>query len=404
MRRPDLSRRTFLRSSAGLGGALVLGCGGGGGGGREDAGPAGDDGGAGCALDPFADGTRLEDVPLVSDRTGPLDEPFGEGLDGRLYTDLSTLGPDTLITDSDRFYIRTRVPDRIDLVTPWTIRVSGLVGAPSTLSPDDLAAGIAPMGSTLLECSGNGSGADFGLMSAAEWAGIPLAQVLDGAGVLPAATRVLVSGFDDHSQPSERSTAGASWIFGLDEVERWGPFLATEMNGAPLPLDHGAPVRLLVPGWYGCTCIKWVDEIVLVDDDAPATSQMQEFASRTHQDGVPALARDYRAASMDQAAMPVRIEKWRVGGGLLYRVVGILWGGYEVTDALQIRFGEADDWRPVDVCPPQETNRTWTLWSHAWAPPAPGRYDITLRVDDPEIPQKRLDTGFYLRSVDIAEV
>ena len=65
------------------------------------------------------------------------------------------------------------------------------------------------------------------------------------------------------------------------------------MNGKPLTKDHGAPIRLIVPGWYGCACIKWVNEITLVDDGAEATSQMQEFAGSTQEVGVPKLVRDY---------------------------------------------------------------------------------------------------------------
>src|SRR5262249_31474879 len=158
----------------------------------------------------------------------------------------------------------------------------------------------------------------------------------DRIGASPA-RRVLVSGFDQHSKPSQKSTPGASWIFTREQLESFGAFLATGMNGEALTKDHGAPLRLVVPRWYGCTCIKWLNEIALVGEDAPATSQMKEFASRTHQDGVPALARDYLAASMDQAAMPVRVERWRVASGVLYRIVGVMWGGYALTDALELR-------------------------------------------------------------------
>ena len=117
------------------------------------------------------------------------------------------------------------------------------------------------------------------------------------------------------------------------------------MNGAPLTRDHGFPVRLIVPGWYGCSCIKWVDRIDLVPDDAPATTQMQEFAARTHQDiataagrRTPPLARDFIPAVIDTAAMPVRVEKWIVDGRLAYRITGIIWGGSKPTNALSIRF------------------------------------------------------------------
>jgi DMSO/TMAO reductase YedYZ molybdopterin-dependent catalytic subunit len=231
-----------------------------------------------------------------------------------------------------------------------------------------------------------------------------MADVLARVGVRAEATRVLVSGFDAYSQPSAGgSTPGASWIFTFAELEAAGAFLATVMNGAPLLPDHGAPVRLFVPGWFGCTCIKWVNQIVLVDDTAPATSQMQEFAARTHQVGVPALAAGYAPAKIQQAAMPVRIEKWSVSGALLYRIVGILWGGDAPTDRLQITFGDGE-WHPVEVCPPHVQNATWTLWTYAWRPSQTGTFTISLRVDDPNVPQIRLDSGWYDRVVTVDEV
>lgn len=346
----------------------------------------------------------LGTVPFT-DEQAALEVVTGEGLDGRLYTDLAKLEPDALVTPNETHYIRTRYPDLLAPSAPWKIAVSGLVESPLDLTLDAIAPKVKKdLGPFVMECSGNGSFAGFGMLSAARWSGVGIEDVLAMVKALPSARRVLVSGFDGHSRPSERSTPGASWIFSFDDLARAGAFLATEMNGAPLPEDHGAPVRLFVPNWYGCTCIKWVDAITLVDDDAPATSQMQEFASRTHQNGTPALARDYLPAVIDQAAMPVRIEKWRIGGALVFRVIGIMWGGHRVTDKLMIRFRDDDPWTPVAVDPKQTTNTTWTLWSHAWTPPATGDYAITLKIDDPAIPTKRLDVGFYRRRTTITEV
>ncbi len=84
------------------------------------------------------------------------------------------------------------------------------------------------------------------------------------------------------------------------------------MNGAALTADHGAPIRLVVPNYYGCSCIKWVSRIDWVADDEPATSQMMEFSARTHQNGVPRLARDYEPPVIDLAALPIRVEQWVV--------------------------------------------------------------------------------------------
>jgi DMSO/TMAO reductase YedYZ molybdopterin-dependent catalytic subunit len=260
------------------------------------------------------------------------------------------------------------------------------------------------MGTRLIECAGNNNPANFGLMSAARWAGVPLGQVLERAAPLPRATRVLVSGMDPAPGRARSSEPGASWIFSLAEIDRWQPFLATEMNGAPLAAAHGAPLRLLVPRWYGCASIKWVDEIQLLDDSAPATPQMREFARRTHQDGIPERASDYRPACVDLAAMPVRVEKWLVEGSISYRVVGVVWGGERPTDELRIGFGADDALQPLRVCPAPADNDGWSLWSYRWRPRAPGRYSIVLRSADPTIATRRLDLYYYARVVAVDEV
>lgn len=388
-----LGRRSFFHCSLCASGAWLLGCG------PPSEGPA--DGGP-CD-DAFRGGTLLGVVPFAGEPI-PLGVRRGEGWDGRLYADLLRV-PEEPVQANDAFYLRTFEPDLLPPTDRWSLRVDGLVEAPRALDLETLRADVRPMGVHVLECSGNGRAGGFGLMSAAAWSGVPVTEILARLDVSPSATRVLISGFDEHSVPSVdgHSTPGASWVLSFAELEETGAFLATEMNGAPLPPDHGAPLRLYVPGWYGCACIKWVDALTLVGEDVPATSQMQEFASRTHQDGVPALARDYRPPRMDQAAMPVRIEKWEVEGRIRYRVLGVLWGGARPTDAL-LFFDGASDPRPVEVCPPPTQNATWTLWQHAWEPHAIGRYELTMRVDDRSIPTRRLDTGYYMRAVDIDEV
>lgn len=422
-----LDRRDFLGGSLAVGGSLLVGCSG-----SEltveDAGTAPRDGGVlardgGTEIDAgfrdagtrdggaveqcddlFASGTNAGPLGFEGEDGAPLDTLIREGWDGRLYTDLSTVDKDTLTIDNDRFYVRTRFPDLLASTDNWMITVGGLAQN-ATLPLDAMMPLSVPQGLVLLECSGNGRGGAFGLLSTAEWSGIPIEEIFARVQLDPAATRVEVRGFDMHSVPSAggHSTPGASWVFTFDELMDAGAFLATHMNGVPLPPDHGEPVRLMVPGWYGCCNIKWVDGLNFVDETAPATSQMREFASRTHQNGNPRLARDFIPATMDQSAMPTRVERWDVGGETVYRIIGIMWGGYEVTDRLAIRFngGAAE---PVDVCPAQMTNRTWTVWEHLWRPTAPGTYSIRMAIDDPNIRTRRLDSGYYERTVVVDRV
>jgi DMSO/TMAO reductase YedYZ molybdopterin-dependent catalytic subunit len=347
----------------------------------------------------------LGTLPFVGEGAFPLDTTIGAGLGRRRALDLSSLAPGALVTSQDQFFIRTGRPERFPPTDTWKVRVHGLVEMPVEIGVEELKREAAPLGVHLLECAGNSRAAHFGFMSAALWTGVPLERVLKRARRLPRATRVLVSGFDEHSSPDPGSAPGASWIFGLDQIREAGAFLATGMNGAALSPDHGYPLRLVVPGWYGCTAIKWVNEIALVDDDAPATDHMREYAGRTHQDPTgPRLARDYQPATIDPAALPVRVEKLSAAGGeISYRIVGILWGGRTPKRALGIRLNPDRGFVPVeDVGSGAE--RTWTLWSHTFQPLAPGRYRIELAVQDPAVRTRRLDMGYYAREIEIARV
>jgi DMSO/TMAO reductase YedYZ molybdopterin-dependent catalytic subunit len=369
----------------------------------------------------LASGRRLlGTLPFVGEGTFPLDQMVGAGLGQRRAFDLSTLSPEALMTPKDKFFIRTGYPDRLRPTTSWKVRVHGQVETPGEIPIEEIQRQAIPLGAHLLECAGNSRAAHFGLMSAALWTGVPLQRLLDRVRPLPRATQVLVSGFDEHSIADPDSVPGASWIFGLDQVRESGSFLATGMNGAPLSLEHGHPLRLVVPGWYACTAIKWVNEIAVVDDEAPATDHMREYAGRTHQDPVgprdhflvrtgrrpegPPLARNFQPATIDPAAVPVRVEKLSArGGGILYRVVGILWGGRAPARALNIRLDPHLSFAPVDQIR-SAAGSPWTLWSHTFRPQAPGRHRIELAVGDPAVRTRRLDVGFYAREIEIESV
>jgi DMSO/TMAO reductase YedYZ molybdopterin-dependent catalytic subunit len=351
-----------------------------------------------------------------------------------LFTDLSGLSadkPGTLVTPADLFYVRTAAASDLRSSDPADLRPSGRPGTEvdgTAFARIDRTTGRVRVGPYVMECAGNSDPTNFGLISAATWSGLPMPAVLDRIGTDRSRPRVIVEGLDPPG-PTATSVPGASWIFSRDQLD--GAILADEMNGAPLPRDHGGPaMRLVVPGWYGCACIKWVTRIDRVPDDAPATVQMREFAARTHQpfdsrdiesslragppdsrevatglrNGAALLARDFAPAVIDTAAMPVRVEKWAAAGRIFYRIVGILWGGSKPTNALSIRFKSGEAWTRVDDCPLPASTLTWSLWSHTWRPTAPGRYQIVLRVDDPTIRTRRLDLFFYVREVRVDEV
>jgi DMSO/TMAO reductase YedYZ molybdopterin-dependent catalytic subunit len=354
------------------------------------------------AQNEFPGGKQLGTAEFVGEPRVPLDTVLGSELDGRQYTDLSSLRLDVPVTPTEKFFIRTRASKLIDTSTPWSIRMSS--GAHENIvTARDIVRESIPQGIHLMECAGNTKDSRFGMISVADWAGVPISKLSEWLHITDRATRILVSGFDSYSAPSVSSISGASWIFSWDDLLSSNAFLATKMNGQPLTPDHGAPVRLIVPGWYGCASIKWVNAISIVDAEAEATSQMKEYAFKTHQRGVPNLAHEFEPAKPDPAAVPIRVEKWIVNNQIKYRVVGIVWGGSQPVGELQIRFNPEEDFVAVENV--QHTaSDSWTFWTHTWAPRKPDTYILRLRVADPSVRTRRLDMGFYARTVRITDL
>ncbi len=391
--RSILTRRSFVRTSCLSSGAILLGL--------NHLGLLA--AARPCAQESAANGKLLEELEFLNEGRAEMDSAFGSELDGRLYTSLSVLSKESLVTPADRFYIRTRASQILPKPESWTISLDGLVAAPRKLKIGDLQAAAKPLGLHLMECAGNTRAAHFGMISVGEWTGVLISEILSDAKAKSSATQVLISGFDRYVTNSVTSTPGASWIFPLAELAKSGAFLATQLNSRPLARDHGAPIRLVVPNWYGCACIKWVDQISILDDSAASTSQMLEYATRTHQIGSPNLAKGFLPARIEHAAMPIRVEKWLVNEEVKYRVVGILWGGSGSIQSLGIRFNPEEDFVLVDSLRSPQT-APWTIWSHTWNPKAPGRYTIRLALLNPESHPKRLDSGYYARSVEIIDV
>jgi DMSO/TMAO reductase YedYZ molybdopterin-dependent catalytic subunit len=156
-----MTRRRLLQNASGAGIAAVVG------------------GSTGCARSPRGPGKLLGVVPFADESGVQSGTVMGSGLDGRLALDLTTLDSNSLITSNDRFFIRSCQPDQLDSRVPWKVALHGLDKTPHVLTLDDLRPMVEPQGTHLMECAGNPRGYQFGLLSAANWSGIPLATVLE---------------------------------------------------------------------------------------------------------------------------------------------------------------------------------------------------------------------------------
>src|SRR5260370_14343163 len=176
-----------------------------------------------------------------------------------------------VVMPSAHFYVRNHfhVP-ALDAST-WRLDISGLVERPLSLSLRDLRNMGSQRRVVTLECAGNGrsflsppvEGEQWrlGAVSTAEWTGVPLVEVLDRAGVKTAAQEILFRGADSGAVPGEAGTIRFERSLGIDDARNSSVLLAYAMNGDPLPVQHAFPLRLVVPGWYAMTSVKWLTDI-----------------------------------------------------------------------------------------------------------------------------------------------
>jgi DMSO/TMAO reductase YedYZ molybdopterin-dependent catalytic subunit/rhodanese-related sulfurtransferase/glyoxylase-like metal-dependent hydrolase (beta-lactamase superfamily II) len=226
------------------------------------------------------------DLPVVTEEAGILDpgdawrQAQGRGMVVRRADPLNCETPISaliggVVMPNARFYVRNHFPaPTIDAAT-WRLEVGGLVERPLTVSLRDLSRMRSETRVVTLECAGNGrhwidppvggEAWQLGAVSTAEWTGVPLVEVLDRVGILPGAREVVFRGAD--RGPVEGLPGAIHFERGLplDTARDSQALLAYAMNGDALPLQHGYPVRLIVPSWYGVASVKWLTTIELAD-------------------------------------------------------------------------------------------------------------------------------------------
>jgi sulfite oxidase len=199
--------------------------------------------------------------------------------------------PDLLVepgpTPTDAFFVRShgRVP-RVDART-HRLTIDGLVDAPVSLSLAELQERfLADTITATLQCAGNRRTAllrvrdvpgevpwDVGAIGTAEWTGVALADVLRAVGVSPQAEHVCFLGADTCLKAGERFGGSVP----LGKARRPEVLLAWAMNGEPLEPDHGAPLRVVVPGYIGARSVKWLERITLTDQPSRAYHQRSAY-------------------------------------------------------------------------------------------------------------------------------
>lgn len=312
-----------------------------------------------------------EEVALANRNSGILLEA--------LRHDLTPAGMHYLLNHFDVPYVPT--------ADDWRLRVGGCVGTPLSLSLAELQALPTRTMAVTLECAGNGrANADrrwqsqpwmYEAVGTAEWTGTPLRHVLERAelqsGVVDIAFLGIDRGFDKVFHEYGRSLVPA---MALDEdvMLVWG------MNGAPLLPQHGFPLRLVVPGWYGMASVKWLDRIEVMAEPYQGYQQVGTYRYRKDDDdpGIPITTMRVKSL-MVPPGIPDWYSRHRMLAAGRHTVHGRAWSGNGVA-IVKVEFGVDGVSQAAELAPPQG-KFAWRGWTAAWDA-VPGEHVITCRATD----------------------
>jgi DMSO/TMAO reductase YedYZ molybdopterin-dependent catalytic subunit len=271
----------------------------------------------------------------------------------------------------------------------WTLEVGGKVERPLTLTLNDVRARPQQTLAVTLECAGNGRAllspralSQPWLQEAvgtAEWTGTPLAPILEEAGLDPQALEVVFTGLDrgvqgDVEQLYERSLP-------LAEAMREEVLLAYEVNGQPLPAQHGFPLRVVVPGWYGMTHVKWLQAITVVDE--PFLGWQQDVAYRLRiseeEQGEP-VTRILPRALMIPPGFPDFMTRTRFVTAGTHVLEGRAWSGWAPIEQVEVSVDGGNTWTSATLGEPV-SEFAWRGWTYEWSA-IPGEHELWCRASD----------------------
>jgi len=267
----------------------------------------------------------------------------------------------------------------------FRLKVSGLVNSTLTLSLDDLR----KMGNTELiagfECSGNRRPVQ-GLIGNGRWTGVPLKTVLDKAGLKTDAQEIVFFGADrgkeavtfrgnnfDVEQQYGRSLPRARAL-----ASEPAPFLAYALNGEPLTKHQGAPLRLIVPGWYGAPNVKWLSEIVVQQD--PYMGKFQTHWYRTLKGEMINGEMKWVETGITHLNLKSFVARVTKNGNAHKATVIVLNDGTPIKN-VEVKVDDGQ-WVAAKADPATTAKYGWKLYHFDWANATPGEHTIVSRVTD----------------------
>jgi DMSO/TMAO reductase YedYZ molybdopterin-dependent catalytic subunit len=272
----------------------------------------------------------------------------------------------------------------------YTLAVDGLVGSALRLTLDDLRALPAHEVVSTMECAGNGRAnisphvvSQPWLLEAVgtgRWRGVKLRDVLERAAPADRVVEVLFTGLDRGVEGGEHQAYQRSLPLALAQGE--DVLLAYELTGGPLPPQHGFPVRLLVPGWYGMTSVKWLAAITLIGEPFTGYQQTGGYRLRATEDdeGVP-VQRMLPRALMLPPGVPEFLTRARTVEAGRHTLEGRAWSGQAAVEAVEVSVDGGATWSAAQLDDATLGRWAWRRWTFEWDAAA-GEYELACRARD----------------------
>jgi DMSO/TMAO reductase YedYZ molybdopterin-dependent catalytic subunit len=277
-----------------------------------------------------------------------------------------------LVTPNIDFFIRNHFSAPKISDEAWRLEIGGLVSKPLKLSYSDLLLMPSARHPSTLECAGNASGGAG--VGAAVWTGLPLGQLLQQAGLKPGATTIVFHGADSGEGEGVPPGTHFARAIPLDKAVDPATLLAYEMNGEPLPAEHGFPLRALVPGWYGMDSVKWLTRIEVLSERFKGYFQDEKYVAL----GGRGASRPLTVIQVNSKFLrPSEDEEIR---GKTYRAEGVAWAGEGKIARVEVRMG-GGAWQAANLSA-APVALLWTQWSYEWQVPSSGRYSLEVRATD----------------------
>jgi DMSO/TMAO reductase YedYZ molybdopterin-dependent catalytic subunit len=326
------------------------------------------------------------------------------------------------------FYVNHFGPPQDLDESTWRLEIKGLVARPQSLSIADLKARARRDVYFTLECSGNNGFPFFiGGIGNGHWGGTPLAPLLEDAGVLHQGTEIVFWGADSGKvtirdnggilSGGNTGTVEPDSTGGLDltiteqfarsmsvpEALSRDNLLCYEMNGEPLPPEHGFPLRLIAPGWYGVVNVKWLTRIEVLDHRYAGRFMARDYVTIREQEHDGQTVWTFTTVSHDRLkSAPAKVTR----RNCQYAIFGAAWGApigavqVQIDDGpwMAARLHHAAPMEAADAQTDDEpstadmidgaarqrkgSSYTWKFWNFEWGTPPPGEHKIRSRAFD----------------------